>query len=110
MKPQLVHSTPTTLGPFLRLLLTLTAQHDAETADLTIPARKLPTLCPDTTCSRSETPYAEHHVVSTRAMTLGPFLTLLLTLHHRGTWIDSGWWPGAEIPRGAIFAARYVSR
>ena len=110
MKSQRVHSTPTTLGPFLRLLLTLAAHDNAETADLAIPGGELPVLRPDITCSRPEAPYAEHHVVSTRAMILGPLLTLLLTLHHRGTWIDGDWWPGSTIPRGAIFAARYVSR
>jgi hypothetical protein len=88
MKSQPIHSTPMTLGPFLRPLLTVVACHNAETADLAFPSPELSMLRPDITRSRPETPYAEHHVVSTRAMTLGPFLTLLLTLHHRGMRID----------------------
>jgi hypothetical protein len=109
MESQQIQSTPTTLGPLVRLLLMLAAHHDAETADLQIPAAKLTDSRPAATCGRLQAPGPEHYV-STQAMTLGPFLTLLLTLHHRGTWIDGDWWPGSRIPRGAILAARYVSR
>ena len=38
----------------------------------------------------------------TRATTLGPFLTLLLTLHNRSSWIDDGRWQVATTPRGAV--------
>ena len=48
--------------------------------------------------------------VSTRAVTVGPFFTLLLTLRHTGSWADRDWWQGSKSPRGAILAAHYVSR
>jgi hypothetical protein len=109
MKSQQIQSTPTTLGPLVRLLLMLTAQHDAETADLQIPAAELTDLRPAATCGRLQAPRPEYYV-STGAMTLGPFLTLLLTLHDRGTWIDGDCCAESRVPRGAILAARYVSR
>jgi hypothetical protein len=109
MKTQTVHSTPATLGPVLRLILTLTAQHEAETLEnLQCPAAEARDL--------SAAAASEHQVseatsrVSTPAQTVGPFFTLLLTLRHTSSWADPDCWQGSRAPCGAILAARYVSR
>jgi hypothetical protein len=109
MKALAVPSTTTTLGPFLRLVLTLPAHDEAMTLEkLQCRVAEVQDL--------GAAAASEHQVseatsrVSTRAMTLGPFLTLLLTLHHPRLWTDRDWWQGSEAPRGAVLAAHYVSR
>ena len=109
MKTQTVHSTPATLGPFLRLILTLPAQHEAETLEkLQCPAAEARDLGA-AAASGHQAPGATSRV-STRAQTVGPFFTLLLTLHHPSSWADPDCWQGSRAPCGAILAARYVSR
>ena len=49
-------------------------------------------------------------IVSTNAITLGPFLALLLTLRHLAPNGDQGRQPGPVLPRGAVLAVRCVSR
>jgi hypothetical protein len=109
MKAQAVPIRTTTLGPFLRLVLTLPAPDKAMTLE------KLQCRVAEVR-DLSAAAASEHQVseatsrVSTRAMTLGPFLTLLLTLHHPSSWTDRDWWQGSKAPRGAVLAAHYVSR
>jgi hypothetical protein len=110
MKTQVDHSTPSMLGPFLRLVLTIGAWDEAETADnLPSPGGEAQDFKADATREHQQAIQSPSHV-SSRATTLGPFLTLLLTLHCASTWADSHWWPDSNVPRGAILAARYVSR
>ncbi len=110
MKTQVVHWTPTTLGPFLRLILTLTLHCEAEAAqDMQSPADEAPHFRSSKTTERQPGTRMSAHV-STRATTLGPFLTLLLTLHNRSSWMERDWWQGSATPRGVVLAARYVSR
>jgi hypothetical protein len=49
-------------------------------------------------------------IVSTNAITLGPFLALLLTLRHGTPHSDSVRQPSAGLPKGAVLAVRCVSR
>jgi hypothetical protein len=110
METQTVHWTPATLGPFLRLILKLTTQHEAATVEsLQSPVGGAPDL--SAAAAREQPPGVEtaRHIF-TSATTLGPFLTLLLTLHNRSSWTDRDWWQSSTAPRGAILAARYVSR
>ncbi len=110
MKTQVVHWTPMTLGPFLRLILTLTLHCEAEAAqDRQRPADEAPHFSSSITTKRQPGTRMSPRV-STRATTLGPFLTLLLTLHNRSSWTERDWWQAATTPRGAVLAARYVSR
>ncbi|HEY5177169.1 MAG TPA: hypothetical protein VII95_16545 [Terriglobales bacterium] len=110
MKTQVVHSTSATLDPFLRLILKLATQHEAETVEnLQSPGDEAPNL--SAAAASEQQPGAEtaRHVF-TRALTLGPFLTLLLTLHNRGSWTERDWWQNSTAPRRVVLAARYVSR
>ncbi|MGB8771922.1 MAG: hypothetical protein WCC92_20070 [Candidatus Korobacteraceae bacterium] len=110
MKTQRLYSTPTTLGPFLRLILALTAQHEVDTAEnLQNPVAEAPGVSRAAVIDQKKAPEAAD-IVFTHAPTLGPFLTLLLTLQNRRSWLQRDWWQGPAIPRGAILAARYVSR
>jgi hypothetical protein len=110
METQVVHWTPTTLGPFLRLILTLTLHCEAEAAqDMQRPADEAPYSQSSMATERQAGARMLPHVF-TRATTLGPFLTLLLTLHNRSSWIERDWWQGSTTPPGAVLAARYVSR
>jgi hypothetical protein len=110
MKTQVVRWIPTTLGPFLRLILTLTAQPEAENIQhLQSHAGEAPEVSADAVIDRQKVPEATH-LVFTHATTVGPFLTLLLTLHNRRSWIERDWWQSPTLPRGAILAARYISR
>ena len=110
MKTQVVHSTPTTLGPFLRLILQVTTQYEAGMAeDPQSPVGGAPDLGRTPASDEGQMPKAEHYVF-TRATTLGPFLTLLLTLHNRSSWIERDWWQSSTAPRGTILAARYVAK
>ncbi len=110
MKTKVVHWIPTTLGPFLRLILTLTLECEADAAqDMQRPADEAPHFNTSIATKRQPGARMSPHV-STHAITLGPFLTLLLTLHNRSSWIERDWWQGSATPRGAVLAARYVSR
>jgi hypothetical protein len=111
VKTQVVHSSPTTLGPFLKLILTLTLQGEAETGQkLQNPAGGAPDL--------SATAVGEQQRVVDRAryVLTRAFLTLLLraqsrgTSHHASSLTDRDWWQGSTDPRGAVLVARYVSR
>ncbi|MGA3054076.1 MAG: hypothetical protein ABSD63_07700 [Candidatus Korobacteraceae bacterium] len=111
MKTQVVHSSPTTLGPFLKLILTLTLQGEAETAQkLQNSAGGAPDLSATATGEQQRVVGRARYVL-TRA-----FLTLLLgaqsrgTSHHAGSLTDRDWRQGSTAPRGAVLAARYVSR
>jgi hypothetical protein len=110
MSTQVVHSTPPTLGPFLKLILTLTLQCEAEMAE----RKQNPSgEAPNMSAAAAKDPQQKTRPVrcfSTHATTLGPFLTLLLTLHHASSWTDRDWWRDPTAPRGAALAARYVSR
>ncbi len=109
MKTQTVHSTPATLGPFLRLILTLPAHDEAGMLEkLQCPAAEARDLSAAAASGHQVSEATSR--VSTRAQTVGPFFTLLLTLRHTRLWADRDWWQGSEAPRGAILAARYVSR
>lgn len=108
MSTQVVHSTPITLGPFLRLILTLHCEPDTARGPQQ-PAGRAPNL--SAAAANEQTPLAGTGChLSTRALTLGPFLTLLLTLREGSSWSERDCWPGAKAPRGAVLAARYVSR
>jgi hypothetical protein len=48
--------------------------------------------------------------ISTNATTLGPFLALLVTLHHPAPHSDQVRQPGPALPRGAVLAVRCASR
>jgi hypothetical protein len=110
MKTQVVHWTPTTLGPFLTLILTLTLHCEAEAAqDMQRPADEAPHFRSLIATEKQPGTRMSPHIF-TRATTLGPFLTLLLTLHDRSSWIERDWWQVPATPRGAVLAARYVSR
>lgn len=110
MKTQIVRSAPTTLGPFLRLVLMLATHREAETVENPpSPGDEAPDSSAAAVREQQPVPEAAHHVF-TRALTLGPFLTLLLTLHNRSSWIERDWWQNSTAPRGAVLAARYVSR
>jgi hypothetical protein len=111
MKTQVGHSTPTTLGPFLRLIRKLATQLEADAVDkLQNPAREAPDL--RATAAGEQRPGAEtaRHVL-TRA-----FLTLLLrsqshgAVHSDSSLTDREWWQGSAAPRGAVLVARYASR
>ncbi len=107
MKTLVVDSTPTRLGPFLKLILTLTLQWEAEAEeDMQKPASQPPNSAANEQQPKSNSTRR----VFTHGTTLGPFLTLLLTLHNRSSWIERDWWKGPTAPRGAVLAARYVSR
>jgi hypothetical protein len=110
LKTQAIQSTPSTVGPFLRLILTLTAAHEAEPEeDLKSPASEARNLSVAAASREPQAPQVTHQV-STHATTLGPFLTLLLTLHNHSSWIEREWWESSTAPRGAALAARYTSR
>jgi hypothetical protein len=110
MKTQSVlHSTPSSLGPFARLILTLTATREAQPVE--DPEGSLGETPGAGLEAASDEPQATRQVsVSTHATTLGPFLTLLLTLHNNSSWIEREWWESSTAPRGAALAARYSSR
>jgi hypothetical protein len=109
METQVVHSSPR-LGPFLNLILTLTLQREAETAkDWQNPAGYTPDMNATAVEQQSGAKRIPH--VFTRA-----FLALLLraqsrgTLHHASSLTGRDRWQGLTAPRGAVLAARYVSR
>ena len=108
MENAMVHSNPTTLGPFLRRFLTLAEQEQVETSEhlhgsagrppgLTAPRQE---LAPETT---------QRVFVFRHSTALGPFLTLLLTLHHGDSFNDHPRCQHSRFPLGAALAVRYVS-
>jgi hypothetical protein len=109
MEAHVVHSTPSTTGPFLRLILALTSSRELKAVEnLESPTGESREL---NVAPTSDHPLAQPNHVSVNATTLGPFLTLLLTLHNRESWIERDWWEDSTAaPRGAILAAHYVSR
>ncbi len=109
MKTQATHSNPIMLGPFLRLVLTLPAHDEAITLEK-LQCRVAEARDLSAAAAREHQASEATSRVSTRAMTLGPFFTLLLTLHHPRLWAERDWWQGSKVPRGAVLAAHYVSR
>ena len=109
MKTQAAHSTPATLGPFLRLILTLAAHDEAGMLEkLQCPAAEARDLSAAAAGGHQASGATSR--VSTRAQTVGPFFTLLLTLRHTSSWADRDCWQGSKSPCGAILATRHVSR
>jgi hypothetical protein len=112
MKTQVVHSSPTTLGPFLNLILTLRLQGEAEIAkDSQNSPGETPNLSAFAATSERQRRAREYAMSLTRA-----FLALLLQAqsrrpsHYASPLTNRDWWPGSMAPRGAVLAARYVSR
>jgi hypothetical protein len=109
MKTQVVHSFPS-LGPFVKLILTLTLRREAETGnDLQNPAGEGPDLSATAAGEQQREVKRARHVF-TRA-----FLMLLLrsqsrgTLHYASSLTGCDRWQGLTVPRGAVLAARYAS-
>lgn len=112
MKTQVFHSSPTTLGTFLNLILTLRLQGEAEIAkDSQNSAGETPNLSALAATGERQSRARGCAMSLTRA-----FLALLLqvqsrrTSHYASSLTDRDWWPGSTAPRGAVLAARYVSR
>jgi hypothetical protein len=82
MKTQMAHSTPTTLRPFLRLIRQMTTQYQTE--EVAAGPQALTNRPPDSRgiagSDDGEAPRTSQYLFA-RAPTLGPFLTLLFTLH-----------------------------
>jgi hypothetical protein len=110
MRTQIIRSRARTLGPFSTLILTLKVRKGTTEAD-----ELLRDATGETSTWTADRIGAEHQVIADRPtirrprVTLGPFVTLVLTVLDQGFRADSGCRQSSLLPRGAVFAARYVS-